>query len=504
MHVYWASVFTLPTPILLDIELIMRGFLWNHGTLRKGSSKVAWEIVCLPKVEGGLGIRRLECFNKALMAVHIWKLLTMKDSLWVTWIHIHKFKETATFGILHCRGKHVWDEGNPLADFISTRDMFRAGLNTSSKVVDIIFDGTLSWPQELGSKYPNLLSIQSPRVSYGVHDKLEWRFRSGSIKPFTVNSVWHSIRPRGVKVVWADVVWFSKCIPKYAFNLWLVIKGKLKTQDKLRSWDVSNSLTTKCSLCDSQPDSHEHLFFDCSFSRQVWCHMRDVAGMSHVPPSLELILDYIIPIAKRRASRSVISKLILASSTYFIWQERNEHLFKSHKRTVAQVIECIMSAVRLKLVSCRFKNRWHVILSLVVQARLEVNVEKGFAIAALKNELRKLKGNSVDTKFVKPSILGKPVLLSLRNQSFVRQPTAFKFERPRISKPRFASQVDMKHVLSKPVTSHYLPKERESAVVKPNHVIESSKSRNSSKNMTIFSSNDMVHNHYLEEAKKKT
>ncbi|GJS76464.1 hypothetical protein Tco_0726345 [Tanacetum coccineum] len=89
---------------------------------------------------------------------------------------------------------------------------------------------------------------------------------------------------------------------------------------------------------------------------QVWCHMRDVAGMSHVPPSLELILDYIIPIAKRRTSRSVISKLVLASSTYFIWQERNELLFKSHKRTAAQVIECIMSAVRLKLVSCRFKK----------------------------------------------------------------------------------------------------------------------------------------------------
>ncbi|GJR76560.1 putative transposon, En/Spm-like protein [Tanacetum coccineum] len=36
--------------------------------------------------------------------------------------------------------------------------------------------------------------------------------------------------------------------------------------------------------------------------------------------------------------------------------------------------------------------------------------KKGFAIAALKNELRKLTGNSVNTKFAKPSILGKPVL----------------------------------------------------------------------------------------------
>ncbi|GJR06651.1 hypothetical protein Tco_0529635 [Tanacetum coccineum] len=130
--------------------------------------------------------------------------------------------------------------------------------------------------------------------------------------------------------------------------------------------------------------------------------------------------------------------------------------------------------------------------------------QKGFAIASLKNELRKLTGNSVNTKFAKQSILGKPVSQPHRNQSVVRQPTAFKFERPRISKPRFASQIDVNNDLSKPVTTHYLPKERESASAKPHHVIASSESRNSSKNMPRFSSNDMVHNHYLEEAKKKT
>ncbi|GJT98360.1 hypothetical protein Tco_1093878 [Tanacetum coccineum] len=122
--------------------------------------------------------------------------------------------------------------------------------------------------------------------------------------------------------------------------------------------------------------------------------------------------------------------------------------------------------------------------------------EKGFAIAALKNELRKLTGNSVNTKFAKSSILGKLALQPRRNQSVVRQPTAFKSERPRFSKQRFASQVDVNNNLSKPVTTHYLPKERESAIAKPHHMIAPGSSR--------YSSNDMVHNHYLEEAKKKT
>ncbi|GJU29060.1 hypothetical protein Tco_1172649 [Tanacetum coccineum] len=178
-----------------------------------------------------------------------------------------------------------------------------------------------------------------------------------------------------------------------------------------------------------------------------------------------------------------VAKLLKENETL---KRHYKELFDSIKTTRAKTIEHTTSLIAQ---NAEFK------------AQLQ---EKGFAIAALKNELRKLTGNSVNTKFAKSSILGKPVLQPHRNQSVVRQPTAFKSERPRISKPRFASQVDVNNDLSKPVTTHYLPKERESVVAKPHHVIASSNSRNSSKNMPRFSSNDMVHNHYLEETKNKT
>ncbi|GKF10113.1 putative reverse transcriptase domain, reverse transcriptase zinc-binding domain protein, partial [Tanacetum coccineum] len=80
MHVYWAFVFTLPSRVLLDIEQLMRGFLWCQGDMRRGKTKVAWEVVCLPKKEGGLGLCRLDIFNKALMVSHIWSLLSLKES----------------------------------------------------------------------------------------------------------------------------------------------------------------------------------------------------------------------------------------------------------------------------------------------------------------------------------------------------------------------------------------------------------------------------------------
>ncbi|GJR77101.1 hypothetical protein Tco_0089466 [Tanacetum coccineum] len=69
MHVYWASVFILPTRILMDIEQLMRGFLWCQGSMRRGKAKVAWDVVCLRKDEGGLGVRRMPFFIRPHMTV---------------------------------------------------------------------------------------------------------------------------------------------------------------------------------------------------------------------------------------------------------------------------------------------------------------------------------------------------------------------------------------------------------------------------------------------------
>ncbi|GKF61582.1 hypothetical protein Tco_0181636 [Tanacetum coccineum] len=44
-----ASVLILPSSLMLEVEQLMRGFLWCQGKIRKGKAKVAWDDVCLPK-----------------------------------------------------------------------------------------------------------------------------------------------------------------------------------------------------------------------------------------------------------------------------------------------------------------------------------------------------------------------------------------------------------------------------------------------------------------------
>ena len=78
MHIYWASVFLLPTRIVEDIEEIMRSFLWCQGEMKKGKAKLAWNIVCLPKQEGGLGIKDLQSVNITLMTKNLWHIITRK------------------------------------------------------------------------------------------------------------------------------------------------------------------------------------------------------------------------------------------------------------------------------------------------------------------------------------------------------------------------------------------------------------------------------------------
>ncbi|GJY45516.1 hypothetical protein Tco_0434579 [Tanacetum coccineum] len=249
-----------------------------------------------------------------------------------------------------------WCIQSPLADLISSRDIFQEGFNKETKVCDLVKNGVLDWPTSWLSKYPSLNAIDSPILAPNSHDLLEWRNEDGLGCSFLAHTVWNTIRTKGSKVRWYDAVWFSCCIPRHAVYLWLVIHRRLKTQDLLRHWDNVNYLHVTCSLCESQHDSHEHLFFECSFSQQVWNQVKGVAGLASSNASIYDTIDDIIPFAARKTSKSVIAKLVVAATSYFIWQERNGRLFKNKKRTVNQVVDCIMNTVRLKLMSCRLKK----------------------------------------------------------------------------------------------------------------------------------------------------
>ncbi|XP_071739508.1 uncharacterized protein [Rutidosis leptorrhynchoides] len=276
-----------------------RNFFWYQGEMKKEKAKVKWKDVCLPKNEGGLGIKSLKTYNVALMAYHVWCLITRKQSLWVRWIHSYRLVDksfwevdipaTASYSwrkILNKRGMirpfiihkvgngantsawyDSWIDYDNLSEFISHREIVRAGFSNVSRVAELIFNNAWKWP-----------------------------------------------------------------VPRHSFILWLLVLEKLKTQDKLKPWEVNASTASNvCVLCKAHQESHDHLFFECPYSKHVWSLV----------------------------ARVVVSKILFSASVYFIWQERKSRLFNNVGRNPDQLVKAIVSTVRLKMLSLKFKDSHH-------------------------------------------------------------------------------------------------------------------------------------------------
>lgn len=210
MHVFWSSVFILPISISKEIEKLLRGFLWCQGDLKHGKAKVSWKCICLPKEEGGLGLRRLDVWNMTLMSKHIWNIITHKESLWFRWIHSYhlsgrnfwevQIKANASWGwrkLLLLRDKvklhflykigngkntsawfDFWNACGPL-NFISNRDITRAGFNRTSLVADMVGVNSWVWPDKWFIKYPQLCQVLVPSIQRNKNDHIVWKGSDG-------------------------------------------------------------------------------------------------------------------------------------------------------------------------------------------------------------------------------------------------------------------------------------------------------------------------------------
>ncbi|GKF45373.1 hypothetical protein Tco_0131925, partial [Tanacetum coccineum] len=151
IHVCWASVFILPSRILLDIEQLMRGFLWCQGKMMKGKGKVAWDIPCRGNMTWG--------WQKLL---HLRPIIY--DFIW------HRIESGSTVFAWFDK----WCSNSPFSNVISMRDIHRAGFNVVTKVRDISIEGSWHFPSEWSSKYPNL-NMHAVLLFTDLEDVLEWR-----------------------------------------------------------------------------------------------------------------------------------------------------------------------------------------------------------------------------------------------------------------------------------------------------------------------------------------
>ncbi|KAL6549238.1 hypothetical protein OROHE_009083 [Orobanche hederae] len=69
--IYAMSCFRIPTGVCLEIERLCQNFWWGDSESKKTIHWSKWNELCIPKSQGGLGFRRLELLNRALLAKQV-------------------------------------------------------------------------------------------------------------------------------------------------------------------------------------------------------------------------------------------------------------------------------------------------------------------------------------------------------------------------------------------------------------------------------------------------
>ncbi|XP_021865115.2 uncharacterized protein [Spinacia oleracea] len=163
---------------------------------------------------------------------------------------------------------------------------------------------------------------------------------------FRIQKMYKFLHPVGDQVGWKRLICNSHASPKSTFIAWLVVQNRLATKDRLISWQLNIDGT--CGLCQLENESLAHLFFSCSYSKDIWRQVLIQLGVSRgVFPWKEEVQ---IAIKRSRSKKKKACKYSIAfiESVYCIWLQQNSKVFRDHVDPVKAVVNNIMFNVEYR------------------------------------------------------------------------------------------------------------------------------------------------------------
>ncbi|CAL9222992.1 unnamed protein product [Arabidopsis halleri] len=334
---FWSSVFELPKHFYAKVDSLCSAFLWKNKTGSAAGARVAWKDLCRPKEEGGLGIRLLEDFEVVFRLKHIWNFFSKSGSLWVAWLKENIFwrKSYWLTNEANCFSKTINSmlQLKPtVSEFLKCEETLVQGcfafrIRKDARVVEASRNGNWVLPAAVpafGNSQALMVALTDivPPAQSNGRDTFLWRNIAGNYCPsFSSKETWEQIRTHSPLVLWADVVWFKEHVPRFSFITWLALLNHLPTRDRLRRWGMNTPAS--CVLCSTGVETHEHLFFECSYSTGLWGLL--AAKFFNNPPfnlpaAASWILLFNLP---HQSKASTVLKLLFQSVIYHIWRERN-------------------------------------------------------------------------------------------------------------------------------------------------------------------------------------
>lgn len=271
--------------------------MWSDTDTQKNVHLVNWDNGCKSKIEGGLGIRKARDQNTVVLTKLGWKIISDKDKLWYRVLHSKYLNDHTLYTWpVKKKSSHCW------ISICKNRDILRKGIkwtvgngndislwhdwwcgtqplaqqnncyqSNALDKVNSILDDEGKWDIDLLSNIDNqqdlneILKVNRPRYVTFI-DTPTWvpsssgNFTTASAFTFITNS---ELSDRDWKWTWK-----LKIPQKLKYFLWLVLKGRLLTNQLRVVRHLAD--TNTCPRCGQYSEDMAHLLRDRTTSRVIW------------------------------------------------------------------------------------------------------------------------------------------------------------------------------------------------------------------------------------------
>ena len=383
---FWCSSFMLPKACIKRINSLCGVFLWKGNIEDRHTARVSWEVVTKPKTEGGLGVRNLEIWNKACILKLIWLLFFEAGLIWVAWC-----TETVLNGDLNsfwtvkpstrnswlvnkllklrseiydwiklrvrngetCRlWTDNWSTFGCLKSYLATDLNSSLGIRENATLSSLFRNNHWNLPHPRSEKQLQLHTFLTTVELTTEEDFYEWELEGNIQTTFSTGKVYAILSRHGENVPWVHIVGIVGGIPKHSFLCRLFLLNRCPTRDRLLSWGLLTSPT--CLLCNSSPESCDHLYFLCPYSWSLWFPLARRCGLDPQQQWTDITTQLQSYNSRNRRGRLIL--LTWQCCISCTWQERNNRLHRNTFRSVDVLTRLIDRQIRDRILSYRERS----------------------------------------------------------------------------------------------------------------------------------------------------
>lgn len=361
--IYLLSFIKFPNWALHAINTQMAHCLWDNYEGHHKYHLANWEMMAMRKEFGGLGIPNLRDLNVTLLASWIRRYNLDTNRLWK---QIVDFKYDASNpNIFACEerngsnfwkgvlwasnaaklgyqwivgdGKSIrfwedqWFGGSSLA--IQFWDLYVI-CNEQLATIDDVWDGSeikLSFRRSFGPRlveqWEAISRIITSLSFSSEKDQMVWKLNQTGI--YTSQTLYAIVNFRGVAAIYVPALWNITVPPRVHVFLWLLSHNKILTRDNLSK---RQHLADKTCLFCTEPETVNHLFFECVVSRLMFHEVADIIQKPEIT-SYEQMATYWLC-----NERNGVVNMITTALIWTIWKFRNDLLFHHHVWMNIQVL----------------------------------------------------------------------------------------------------------------------------------------------------------------------